>query len=341
MMRLLRDHLPERSVLEARQRMNRAIREFFDARGFLEVETAIAVPSPGVELHLFPFETTLVAPDGQKEALYLHTSPEYAMKRMLRRLGSIYQLARVFRNGECSPTHAPEFTMLEYYRAPGHWRDLVEDLRLLLPTLAEAIGGSWRPEGFDVISVSELFVQNGLVDPLETPDLELFRVGLGLRSAPDDTWVDLFHRAFLERIEPNLPPDRLTVVYGYPAVMRALARLDPDDPRRAERFEVYAGSLELGNAYGELVDVVELEAILQADLDERQAAGRMPLRLDRALLRDLDGAPPSAGIALGVDRYLMRCLGLPRIQDGLVFSPIVREAGDGDSDWSPPAKAAR
>lgn len=316
-----RDHLPDRAVFLARARMNRAIRAFFEARGFLEVETPIAVPSPGVELHLRPFATTRSEPGRPDELLYLHTSPEYAMKRMLRRLGHIFQLARVFRDGERSATHAPEFTMLEFYRAPGGWRALVEDVFGVIQAVAEAVDGPWRPAGYVQRSVSELFTAAGVADPLDCPELEALRAGLKVRSAPDDTWDDVFHRAFFEHVEPQLDPEAVTVVHGYPAQLAALSRLDPSDPRRAERFEVYVGPLELGNAYGELVDVAALRQVLERDLAARRANGLVVPPLDEAMLRDLDGAPPSAGIAIGLDRLLMRCLGLPTIQQVLAFSP--------------------
>lgn len=316
-----RDLLPSRARLEARVRMNRAIRGFFEARGFLEVETPIAVPSPGVELHLQPFETTRSEPGQPPEQLYLHTSPEYAMKRMIRRLGHIFQLARVFRNGERSDTHAPEFTMLEFYRCPGGWRELVDDVYGVIQAVAAAVDGPWRPARLQLRSVSELFVEAGLVDPLEHPDRESLRAGLRVRSAPDDSWEDLFHRAFFEHVEPQLSPEAVTVVHGYPAQLAALSRLDPEDPRRAERFEVYVGRLELGNAYGELVDVEALRGVLLKDIEQRARLGLGRLPLDEAMLADLAGAPPSAGIAIGVDRLLMCCLQISRIQELLVFSP--------------------
>src|SRR5688572_13306765 len=163
-----RNRVPARPILEARKRMNDAIRRFFDRRGLLEVETPIAVPSPGLEPHLFAFETEQQHPEGTAEKLYLHTSPEYAMKRMLGRgVGSIYQLARVFRNGERSRTHAGEFTMLEWYRCPGTIEEIMDDTEALIGEAADAIAGPWRPLTVERVSMSQAFLRAGLADPIE------------------------------------------------------------------------------------------------------------------------------------------------------------------------------
>ena len=170
-------------------------------------------------------------------------------------------------------------------------------------------------------SVSEAFVDAGLVDPLEHPDVEDFRRALGGRSAPDDTWDDLFFRAFLDTVEPTFRPSHPTIVFGYPARMAALARLDPNDPRRAERFELFAGRLELANAFGELTDPIEQRRRFEADLAERARLGRPRYPIDEGLLDDLGAISSAAGIALGLDRLLMLCLDQPRIQDVIPFSP--------------------
>ncbi|MFO0723644.1 MAG: EF-P lysine aminoacylase EpmA [Myxococcota bacterium] len=318
----IRDYIPPRPVLEARKRMNDTVRRFFDTRGFLEVETPIAVRSPGLEPHLFAFETEEEGPDRQREKLYLHTSPEYAMKRMLGRgLGSIYQIARVFRNGERSRTHSPEFTLLEWYRAPGQLTELMDDIEGLLSAVSEAVGGPFRPQAFRRISVSQAFVAVGLADPLSLERTEDLARGLLVKPNPEDTWDDVFHRAFFERVEPSFPLDSATILWGYPARMAALARIDPEDPRRAERFELYVGPMELANAFGELTDPVEQRARFLAEQEERRTLGRPVYPIDEGLLRDLPEIGPAAGIALGLDRLLMLCLGLPAIQSTLVLPP--------------------
>lgn len=316
-----RSHVPPRATLEARKRMNDVIRRFFDRRGLLEVETPIAVPSPGLEPHLFAFETEQLHPDRRAEKLYLHTSPEYAMKRMLGRgIGSIYQLARVFRNGERSKTHAAEFTMLEWYRCPGTLEEIMEDAEAVIAEVAEAIDGPWRPLLIERLSMSQAFLRAGLADPIEHPDVAGLRAALGVREVEGDTWDDVFFRAFLERVEPNFPEDTITILHGYPASMAALARIDPKDPRLAERFEIYLGRLELGNAFGELTDPVEQRRRFERDLEERRRLGLPLYPIDEGLLEDLGNIGAAAGIALGVDRLLMRCLELDSIQDAIPLS---------------------
>lgn len=389
-------------ILRARKRMNDAVRSWFDARGFLEVETPIAVVSPGLEPHLFAFETTEVGPDDATQQLFLHTSPEYAMKRMLGRgVGSIYQLARVFRNGERSATHAPEFTMLEWYREGEAFAALMDDVEGLFGAVAEAVG-AWRPRRVERVSVSEAFVRAGLVDPVgvldasakrpgpgpgpgpdsgldedegsDTPtafrgsdplpqpspsplpsnataaassgpgpgpvpgpgdslasaalripderDTAALREALGVRLVSGDEWDDVFFRAFLDHVEPTFADDTVTILYGYPAHMAALARVDPKDPRVAERFEVFVGRTELGNAFGELTDPVEQRARFELDLAHRRRLGRPAYPIDEGLLEDLANIDAAAGIAVGLDRLLMCCLQLETIQQTLVLSPL-------------------
>ena len=316
-----RDHVPLRAILEARKRMNDAIRRFFDRRGLLEVETPIAVPSPGLEPHLFAFETEQIHPDGMAEKLYLHTSPEYAMKRMLGRgIGSIYQLARVFRNGERSRTHAGEFTMLEWYRCPGAIEEIMDDTEALIAEVADAVEGPWRPVAIERVSMSQAFLRAGLADPIEHPALDDLRAALGVRTVEGDTWEDVFFRAFLERVEPTFADNTITLLSGYPASMAALSRLDAKDPRVAERFEVYLGSVELGNAFGELTDPIEQRRRFEIDQAERKKHGAPVYPIDEGLLVDLAKIETAAGIAIGVDRLLMRCLELPSIQDAIAFS---------------------
>jgi lysyl-tRNA synthetase class 2 len=326
--KVTRDHVPPRAVLAARKRMNDAIRAFFDARGFLEVDTPIAVVSPGLEPHLFAFATEEIGPDERATTLYLHTSPEYAMKRMLGRgLGHIYQIARVFRNGERSRTHTPEFTMLEWYRQPGALAEIMDDLEALIAAIARAVSGPWQPRRFVRLSISEAFVRAGLGDPLAHEEVAPLREALRVREVPGDTWDDVFHRAFFERVEPTFGEDEGTLVYGYPARMAALARLDRADPRRAERFELYVGGLELANAFGELTDPIEQRARFIADQQARRELSRPVYPIDEGLLADLGAIGEAAGVALGIDRVLMKCLGLKAIQDTVAFAP--RGEGDG------------
>ena len=322
--------------------MNDRVRAFFDGRGFLEVETPVAVLSPGLEPHLEAFETLEIGPDREATRLYLHTSPEYAMKRMLARgLGCIYQLARVFRNGERSDTHAPEFTMLEWYRQPGTLDALAQDVEALAAEVAEALDGPWKPIRTERFTVSEVFTRVGLPDPLaHTEDIESFRTALGVRSADGDDWHALFWRAWLEHVEPSFSENTLTMIDGFPASMAALARIDPADASRARRFEVYVGRLELANGFEELADPNEQRERFHRDLSERRAQGRALPPVDEGLLQDLPGIEGSAGIALGLDRLLMKCLNQPRIQDVIAFSPR-EDRGPEDGRAGPPGNGSK
>ncbi|MBX2813869.1 MAG: EF-P lysine aminoacylase GenX [Myxococcales bacterium] len=302
--------------------MNDTVRTFFDQRGFLEVETPIAVTSPGLEPHLEIFSTVAHSPDGATEQLFLHTSPEYAMKRMLsRQLGNIYQIARVFRNGERSATHAPEFTMVEWYRQPGELKEIADDAATLISQVAVALGG-WQPSHIHSLSVSEAYLAAGLGDPLaHIGDLEGLRNALDIPPIDGDDWEAVFFRAFITRVEPSFSPDAVTILSGYPASMAALAKIDPNNPRQARRFEVFVGSLELANAFDELVDPQEQRCRFEEDLRIRKALGRSCPPLDEDLLSELPKIGQAAGIALGLDRLLMRCLQLPCIQDVIPLSP--------------------
>jgi lysyl-tRNA synthetase class 2 len=238
-----------------------------------------------------------------------------------RGLGSIYQLARVFRNGERSRSHAGEFTMLEWYRCPGAIGEIMDDTEALIAEVADAVEGPWRPVAIERVSMSQAFLRAGLADPIEHPRLDDLRRVMSVREVEGDTWEDVFFRAFLERVEPTFSENAITILHGYPASMAALARLDPKDPRVAERFEVYLGSLELGNAFGELTDPVEQRRRFDVDREERRSRGLPVYPIDEGLLEDLGKIDIAAGIALGVDRLLMRCLDLACIQDALAFSP--------------------
>lgn len=314
-----------RSLLRARKRLNDATRAFFDDRGLLEVETPILVPSPGLEPHLFPFETELVGPDGTRRQRYLHTSPEYAMKKLLGAgSGSIYQLARVFRNGERSDHHAPEFTMLEWYRQPGELAELADDVEALVEHWAAALAPDrrWTTRRLDM---SEAFARAGLADPIAIEDAADLAWQLGVRRAADDGWEDVFFRAFLERVEPTFGPGELVIVSGWPASMAALAEIDPEDPRRALRFEAYLDGIEIANAFQELTDPAEQRRRFEAELAQRRALGRPIPPIDEELLEALPRMGRAAGIALGLDRAFAKLMDLPSI--AAAWPPI--DAGGG------------
>ncbi|MEQ8964289.1 MAG: EF-P lysine aminoacylase EpmA [Azospirillaceae bacterium] len=334
---------PRRPYLEARARVAKAIRAHFDAQGFVEVDTPALQVSPGLEPHLEVFATELVAPlAGGRAPRYLHTSPEFAMKKLLAAgMERIFQLAHVFRNAEGGRLHHPEFTILEWYRAGADYRDLVEDCRALLVAAVEAAGtgrlvhgeaeadpaAPWRvmtvAEAFDLFAGVDL--ETLLPDPGGAPDPVPFKAvaaELGIACADDDRWDDVFFRIFLDRIEPELGLGAPTVLTGYPASMAALARLDPDDPRIAQRFELYACGVELANAFGELTDAAEQRARFAADRAFASARYGRAAPVDEDFLAALDhGLPPSAGIALGFDRLVMLATGAPDV-DSVLWAPV-------------------
>jgi elongation factor P--(R)-beta-lysine ligase len=324
----------------ARQRahLSAGIRRVLGEMGYEEVETPCLVPAPGMEPHLDPFETRFV-PEGGGAArpLWLQTSPEYAMKRLLAEgFPRIFQLARVFRNGEISGSHNPEFTMLELYRAGTGYRGIMQDLELLLEASARALvpgGGTRVRRGgrtvdlaapFERITVAEAFRVHAGID-LAACEGDASRLAGAARAAghdpgpPGEAFDDVFFRVMLDAVEPRLGVERPAYLVDWPASMAALARLRPDDPRWAERFELYAGGLELANGFGELNDAAEQRRRLLEEQELRRRLHRPILPLDERFLDAVGRMPEAGGVAVGFDRVLMLLTGAERIDDVLLF----------------------
>ncbi len=331
-----------RPYLAARQAMTKAVRDYFAAEGFAEVETPVLQVSPGLEVHLKAFGTTIEDPDGAKRPLYLHTSPEFAMKKLLvAGEPRIFQLARTFRNGERAATHHPEFTMLEWYRAgegiEALWRDCEGLLRVALGAVPgrSRLGFDGREADplppFERLSVAEAFERYAGIDLFATmpdphaPDAALLAraaSSIGIACQSNDDWEDIFFRIFLAKIEPKLGIGIPTILYGYPASMAALARLKPGDPRVAERFELYVAGLELANGFGELTDAAEQRRRFMRDMDKKQALYGVRYPIDEDFLAALEhGMPEASGIALGFDRLVMLASGAPMIDD-VLWAPV-------------------
>jgi elongation factor P--(R)-beta-lysine ligase len=331
-----------RGRLAARGQILAAVRRFFAKQDYVEVDTPALQVSPGLEPHLQAFKTRLADPrDGAEHPRYLHTSPEFAMKKLLAAgMPRIWQLARVFRNNERSATHHPEFAMLEWYRADATYRDLMEDCEALLRCCQDAARAealSWRGSRADAhrrwqrLAVSEAFSHYAGIDILATtpnpatPDLALLSAAAhqaGIVSHDGDDWETLFYRIFLERIEPRLGIGAPTILYDYPLSMAALSRRSRSDPRLAERFELYVCGLELANAFGELTDAAEQRARFAADQAKKQALYGETYPLDEDFLAALDaGLPDCAGIALGFDRMVMLCTGAADIEE-VLWAPV-------------------
>lgn len=321
------DRLAERlPFLRRRARLAAAVRAFFDSRGYLEVETRYAVPTPGEDVHLAAFATEQVSPTGERRQLWLHTSAEFAMKRLLTgRSGSIFQLNRVWRNNEGSDRHAAEFTMLEWYRPGATLDDLVAEtfalLRAVLPPTVAL--GDGRPNdlgAFEALTVAEAFRRDVGVDVLATAgDADSLAREAGVALRPGETWEDLFFRLMLASVDPQLGRDRPTFLTHWPAAQAALARKSPADPRVAERFELFVCGLELANAFIELTDPVEQRARFEADrLLRRALYGDESWPMDEQLLAALEfGMPAAGGVAMGFDRLAMVAGGATRIDQVL------------------------
>lgn len=294
-------------ALRTRARVMRAIRAYFDDEGFLEVETPLMVPSPGLDLHLMAFEAR-----GLGVPRWLITSPEYQMKRLLGAGEPIYQLARCFRRGELGSHHEPEFTMLEWYRPNAGAEDVMRDTEQLVASLAAALHGAPRIErDGEVIDVAPPW-------PRRTVE-ELFRTSTGHEVHDVLPNEEAFFRAWVDEVEPELGHAPCFVT-RWPASMASLARLCPDDPRWADRFEAYVGGLELCNGFGELVDPVEQRARLERDRDARRAQDLDDYPIDERFLAALEeGLPESGGNALGVDRLVMLLTGAEAIADVLAL----------------------
>jgi lysyl-tRNA synthetase class 2 len=325
-----------RAALAARARMLRATRAFFEARAFAEVETPALQISPGMEAHLRAFRTELREPFGQgARALYLHTSPEFAMKKLLAGgMERIFQVARVFRNEERSALHHPEFTMLEWYRAHATLTDLMDDCEGLLCACADAAGTGrlvWQGKESDPhlpwrrLSVAEAFRAYAGFDVLAVQDdiagMRRAAERIGIAPGAKDDWDDVFFRVFLEKIEPRLGHPAPTILHGYPARMAALARLDEKDPRVAERFELYVAGVELANAFGELTDAAEQRRRFEADNAKRERLFGERYPVDEEFVAAVADLPPSAGIALGFDRLVMLAAGADDIED-VLWAPV-------------------
>ena len=331
-----------RNKLMARGRILRATRDFFEAAGYVEVETAALQISPGLEPHLRACATVLHDPrDGRVLPRYLHTSPEFAMKKLLAGgMERIWQLAHVFRDGERGATHHPEFSMLEWYRAGASYRDLMAECEALLGAAQQAAGadalrrGSHRADArlpFERLTVAAAFSLYAGIDLLatapdpQTPDAALLAAEaarIGIAPHQGDDWETLFFRIFLERIEPFLGIGVPTILYDYPIAMAALSRRKPDDPRLAERFELYVCGLELANAFGELTDPEEQRRRFLRDQARKQALYGETYPIDADFLAALaSGLPDCAGIALGFDRLVMLCTGAAHIEE-VLWAPV-------------------
>lgn len=333
-------HVDRRPRLLARNAIQKAFRGWFEGEDFTEVDAAALQVSPGNEAHLHAFATEAIGHGGERTPYYLHTSPEFACKKLLaageRR---IFDFAKVWRNRERGPLHHPEFTMLEWYRAGEPYEVLFADCAALLALAAETAGATaltWRGRTADpfaapqLITVAEAYETFASIDLLSTvstggePDrnaLASAALDAGIRVAADDTWADVFSRVMVEKVEPNLGLGRPTVLYEYPTAEAALARPTAADPRVAERFELYACGVELANGFGELTDAGEQRRRFEAEMDEKARVYGERYPIDEDFLAALAHMPEACGVALGFDRLVMLAVGAERI-DQVLWTPV-------------------
>lgn len=320
--------------IEARAAIRRAVRSWFEGQGFLEVETPARVPSPGQEVHL----EAIPAGDGR----YLITSPEYHMKRLVAAgLPRIVQICRCWRADERGSHHEPEFTMIEWYRAGASLEEIARDCEALVEVAARA-AGRWPaldvPAGrgregklerlaveapFERLTVREALARSAgicLRGDESVAELRVLANRAGCNMGSTATWDDIFFQIFLDRVEPRLGRDRPTFVFDWPLPLAALARCKPGDPLTVERFELYAGGLELANAFGELCDPVEQRARFVAEAERRRRQGRAVYPIDEKLLAALSDMPPTCGVAMGFDRLVMLVTGAESIHDVMAFA---------------------
>jgi elongation factor P--(R)-beta-lysine ligase len=302
--------------LRERARILAAIRAFFDTRGYLEVETPALQLSPCMEPHIRAFRVS--------NGLYLHTSPEFAMKKLLvAGLPKIYQLAKVWRDETPSRLHAPEFTMLEWYQKGMSYRDLMQEtvdfIRALSPGKITWQGRDSDPQRpWEIITVTEALKKYaGIEISAHLGDLAHLRGAAekaGVYISPHDDWENALLKIIMEKVEPHLGSPAPSIICDYPVSMAALSRPKPEDPRFAERFEVYVCGMELANAFGELTDArVQRERFLH-DVALRKAAYGEDYPVDEDFLAAIEhGLPPCSGIALGIDRLIMLLTGAGRI----------------------------
>jgi lysyl-tRNA synthetase class 2 len=292
-------------ALQQRAQILQAIRNFFVVQGYLEVETPHRIPAPAPESHID------AVPSG---TWFLHTSPELCMKRMLAAgYEKIFQICRVWRDRERGSQHIPEFTLLEWYRVNCDYKSLMEECETLIQSVSACIDLGrevlFHNQEIDLtapwqrISVEEAFdqyAQNSMSEALER---------------------DLFDEIMVKEIEPNLGIGRPTFLYDYPVERGSLARLKKDDPSVAERFELYMGGLELANGFSELIDAAEQRRRFQKENEVRRSLAKPIYAVPENFLGELTDMPPSAGIAMGVDRLVMVFLDAPLIDEVVAFTP--------------------
>lgn len=332
----LRDNPRLRKIYENRSHIIRLIREFFWSREFLETDVPLAVRFPGQEPYLNPVPVELHDPNGQAFSFHLHTSPEFSLKKLLAAgFSKIFSITKTFRDYESfGGNHNPEFTMIEWYRAPGTYRDFMNDMEELYKFVGTKMGvqtlkydGKVVPlnVAWDRKSMKDLwreYLGVNLDEYLESAPLAELVRDRGYQVSENDEYEDLFFKLFLNEIEPQLGVERPLFVYDYPAQMSSLSRRCAEDPRYAERVECYIGGLEMCNGFGELTDPDEQERRLKIDRALRQKLGKETWSVDPGFIAALrSGMPDAGGVAMGVDRMVVLFTGAKDINE-VIFGSV-------------------
>lgn len=319
-----------KEIYEKRLQILRLTRDFFWSQNFIEAETPIALRLPGQEPYLNPMPVDIQDPYQKSHKFYLRTSPEYSLKKLLAAgWEKIFEISKCFRNVESfGGTHNPEFTMIEWYRAPGSYLDIIDDTENLFKYIGKKIGVQklkYKDRDIDYLvnwdkaSVKELwqkYLQVNLDEYLVIENLKKLVMQRGWVVDESDAYEDLFYKIFLNEIEPHLGVERPIFVCDYPAQMCSLSRLCPKDERYAERFELYIGGLELANAFGELTNSVIQNDNLEKDKALRAKLGKETWPIDKDFIEALESGIPSAGgIALGIDRMVVLFTGARDINE--------------------------
>jgi lysyl-tRNA synthetase class 2 len=331
-----------RPFLHKRAAITDRLRSFFIENGFTEAETAILQVSPGNETHLHAPRTEIRASGQSPATRYLRTSPEFSAKKLLAAGEQrIFEFAKVFRDRERSDLHLTEFTMLEWYRADEPYAAVMADAVTIVATAANVAGSrqfSFRgrtidalaePDMLTVGAAFERFAGIDLLATIEGGEGNRQRLAVAaavkVRIVDDDTWSDIFAKVLVEHVEPNLGNGRMTLLYEYPTPEAALARVNPDDPRVAERFELYACGVELANGFGELTDANELRRRFSQAMDEKQRRYGERYPIDEDFLAAVAQMPSASGVALGFDRLVMLAAGATAV-DQVIWTPPSQES---------------
>lgn len=332
-------HRHRRPLLLTRNAVATAVRSYFAEQGFIEVDAAAMQISPGNEAHIHAFSLALHKPDGSAQPRYLHTSPEFAMKKLLAAGESkIFSLGHVYRDREAGPLHAPEFTMLEWYRVGESYEQIIDDCLHILQLAAQTAGADtlryrqctadpWREPVR--LSVAEAFERFAAIDLLSTcgPDGSTDREALataarakGLTVRDGDGWSDIFSRLLVALVEPQLGREGISLLHQYPRSEAALAAVNFRDSRVADRFELYVCGVELANGFRELTDAVEQRRRFEAEMEAKQRIYGERYPLDEDFLEALALMPEASGVALGFDRLVMLATGAPSIHH-VIWTP--------------------